>query len=194
MTPAVSSGKRNTKLAEWKPPIEQPDMIGFSARPPLDGRSLAEHLGQRLVAHVAEIGLVPADALLQVGILAEEGLVVDAVERPDLDAAGVDEVGKRGDRAGILVLEEAAARGREHDDRPAGMAVALVFHVAAEMVAAALVVGDLHRSGLFRVDEVDRRAQRRAVLRPHLVGVVSHGLAEDLLDRLMVDDLVAVGG
>ena len=97
-------------------------------------------------------------------------------------------------RAGVLVLEEAAARGREHDDRPAGMAEALVFHVAAEMVAEVLVVGDLHRSGLFRVDEVDRRAQRRPVLRPHLIGVVSHGLAENLLDRLMMDDLVAVGG
>ena len=75
-----------------------------------------------------------------------------------LDAAGFDEVGKCGDRAGILILEEAAARGREHDDRPAGMAEALVFHVAPEMVAEALVVGDLHRSGLFRMDEVDGRA------------------------------------
>ena len=52
-----------------------------------------------------------------------------------LDAAGVDEVGKRCDRAGILELEEPAARGREHHHWPAGMAVALVFHVAAEVAA-----------------------------------------------------------
>ena len=110
------------------------------------------------------------------------------------DLAGVDEFGQCSDRAGILVLVEAAARGREHDDRPAGMAEPLVFHVAAEMVAEALVIGDLHRSGLFRVDEVDCCAQRRTVGRPQLVGVVSHGLAENLLDRLMVDDFVAVGG
>ena len=194
MTPAVSSGKRNTKFDGWKPPIEQPDMIGFSARPPLDRAAWPSNSRQRLLADVAEIGLVPADALLQIGVAAEEGFAVDAVERPDLDAAGVDEIGQCGDRAGILVLEEAAARGREHDHRPAGMAEALVFHVAAEMAAEALVIGDLHRSGLFGVDEVDRRAQRRAVLRPHLVGVVSHGLAENLFDRLMVDDLVAVGG
>ena len=137
---------------------------------------------------------MPADALLQIGVAAEEGLVVDAVERPDLDAARVDEIGQCGNRAGILILEEAAARGREHDDGPAGMAEPLVLHVAAEMAAEALVIGNLHRSGLFGVDEVDCRAQRRPIRRPHLVGVVSHGLAENLFDRLVVDDLVAVGG
>ena len=137
---------------------------------------------------------MPADALLQVGVAAEKRLVVDAVERPDLDLAGIDEFGQRGNRAGVLLLIEAAARGWEHDDRPAGMAEALVFHVAAEMTAEALVISDLHRSGLFRVDEVDCCAQRCAVGRAHLVGVVSHGLAENLFDRLVMDDLVAVGG
>ena len=78
--------------------------------------------------------------------------------------------------------------------RPPGMPEPLVFHVAPEMPAVVLVIGDLHRSGLFGMDEIDRRTQRRKVLGPHLIGVVSHGLAENLLDRLVVEDQVAMRG
>ena len=91
---------------------------------------------------------------------------------------------KRADRAGILVLEEAPSRGREDDDRPAGMAVALVFHRPAEMAAVFLVVGNMHlASGLFGVDEAHGVAEFVQVLRPHLIGVVAHGAAEYVFDR-----------
>ena len=63
---------------------------------------------------------------------------IDAVDREQLDTAGIDEFGQRADTAGILELVEPPLRGREHHDRPAGMAVALVFHVAAEVRAKAL--------------------------------------------------------
>jgi len=95
---------------------------------------------------------------------------------------------------GILELIESPLRGRENHNRPAGMTVALVFHVAAEVAARPLVIGDVHRSRLFRVDVVDRLAQRLRILRAHLIGVISHGAAENLFDWLMVDDLVAVRG
>ena len=68
------------------------------------------------------------------------------------------------------------------------------MHVAAEIAGKPLVIGDVHRSGLFRVDVVDRLAQRLLVPRAHLIGVVPHGAAENLFDGLVVDDLVAVGG
>jgi len=80
-----------------------------------------------------------------VGVLVEEGFRIDAVDREQLDAAGVDEFGQRAHPAGILELIEPPLRGREHHHRPAGMAVALVFHVAAELFREMLVIGNVHR-------------------------------------------------
>src|SRR5882757_8120920 len=77
-------------------------------------------------------------------MLVEEGFRIDAVDREQLDAAGVDELAKRADTTGILELVEPPLRGREHHHRTAGMAVTLVFHVAAELAREMLVIGDVH--------------------------------------------------
>ena len=127
--------------------------------------------------------------------LAQERLAVDAIQREDLDASVVDELRKCDHRAGILVLEEAPLRSREDDDRPPRMAVALVFHRPAEMEAVVLVVGNMHlASGLFGVDEAHGVSEFFEVLRSHLIGVVAHGAAEHVFDRLMAHDLVFMRG
>nr|WP_245260030.1 hypothetical protein [Mesorhizobium sp. L103C565B0] len=85
------------------------------------------------------------DAVGGAGMLVEERFRIHAVDREQLDAAGVDEFGQRSYPAGILELIEPPLRRREHHHRPAGMAVALVFHVAAEIAGETLVIRDVHR-------------------------------------------------
>nr|WP_245259841.1 hypothetical protein [Mesorhizobium sp. LNJC380A00] len=82
-------------------------------------------------------------------MLVEERFRIDAVDREQLDAAGIDEFGQRSNPSGILELVEPPLRRREHHHRPAGMAVALVFHVAAEIAGEMLVIGDVHRVQAF---------------------------------------------
>jgi hypothetical protein len=86
---------------------------------------------------------VPADPGSKVRALADKRLAIDAVQREDLDASVVDELGKRRYRTRILVLEEAPSGCGEDNDWPAGVAVAFVFHRSAEMAAIFLVVGNM---------------------------------------------------
>src|SRR5207302_10766358 len=90
---------------------------------------------------------VPPDPVSDRTVLRVPGFAVDAVDTDELDRARLNEIAQTPDEAEVLPLVEAAHRGREHEQRPAGMAEVEQLHVSAQGMAGFLDVVPLHLSG-----------------------------------------------
>src|SRR6185369_13584218 len=85
-----------------------------------------------LRVEIAIVLVVPSNPLGRMAALRVEALRVDAVDAGDLERAAVDQVGDGADEAEVLVLEEAARRGRKPDHRTSALAEPEKLHAAAE--------------------------------------------------------------
>jgi hypothetical protein len=103
------------------------------------------HQRHRLVEDVILIVQVTIDAMARVDLLAIPALAIHRCHAKQAEVAAFELLGERADHAAVLVLEERAHRGGEHDHRRPVVSEDEQLHVAVQRAREPLMVVAQHQ-------------------------------------------------
>ena len=105
-------------------------------------------LGHGFLHDVADPLLIAADAPVGVAVRVGPGLLVDGVDGEDHHLTGLDPRGQRIGHVEVLEVKKPAILAGDVEHRPAGVAIDLALHLAAERGAVILKILHFHRGSL----------------------------------------------